>query len=84
MHITLTVDEQIAAALKRRAQETGKSFDTVVNETFQAGLEAIHALPRARPYRVSPVSLGAPRQGIDLDKALQLAGELDDEDLASE
>lgn len=82
MRTTLTIDDRIAAALKRRALETGKSFKAVVNEALQAGLEASHTLPRARPYRVEPVSLGEPRPGIDLDKALRLAGELEDEELA--
>ncbi|HEX7028710.1 MAG TPA: DUF2191 domain-containing protein [Gammaproteobacteria bacterium] len=81
MRTTLTLDDKLAAALKKRAFETGKSFKEVVNETLQAGLTANQALPKPKPYKVKPVSMGGPQPGINLDKALQLAGELEDEEL---
>lgn len=82
MRTTLTIDDQIAAILKKRAFETGKSFKDVVNEALRAGLESGQALAKARPYKIMPVSLGEPQPGINLDKALQLAGELEDIELA--
>lgn len=78
MRTTLTIDDALAEELKRRALETGKPFKRVVNETLMAGLQQ-QAVPKARPYRLNPVSLGAPRAAVNLDKALRLADELEDE-----
>ena len=52
MRTTLTLDEQIAKALKSAAQRTGRPFKQVVNETLRAGLVAAHVSAKARPYRV--------------------------------
>lgn len=82
MRTTLTLDDELAAALKKRAFETGKSFKEVVNEAVRAGLESERALPRPKPYSVEPISLGDPLPGVDLDKAVTLAGELEDDELA--
>lgn len=81
MRTTLTLDDQLAAALKKRAFETGKSFKEVVNEALRTGLNADQALPKAKPFKVKAVSMGGPLPGINLDKALQLAGELEDEEI---
>jgi hypothetical protein len=82
MRTTLTIDDKLAAALKKRAFETGKSFKEVVNEVLRAGLMADQASPpKAKPFKIKPMSLGGPQPGINLDKANQLAGELDDEEL---
>lgn len=82
MRTTLTLDDDIAAALKEAAYRTGRSFKAAVNETLRAGLAAIEAPPRRKRYRVVPASLGGVRPGIDLDKALQLADALEDEGIA--
>lgn len=81
MRTTLTLEDTIAEALKKRAYETDRSFKEVVNETLRAGLEQSRDLPSPRRYRLKPASLGTPRANIDLDKALQLAGTLEDEEL---
>jgi hypothetical protein len=81
MRTTLTIDDKLAAALKKRAFETGKSFKEVVNEALRAGLTAGQAQPKPKPFKVKPVSMGGPQPGINLDKALQLAGELEDEEI---
>lgn len=82
MRTTLTLDDELAAALKKRAYETGRPFKEVVNEALRTGLEAGRVLPRPRPYTVEPAALGEPLPGIDLDKALRIAGELEDDELA--
>lgn len=82
MRTTLTIDDQLATALKKRAFETGRSFKDVVNEALRLGLDAGRALPKPRPYRIKPVSLGRPLPGIDLTKANRLAGDLEDEEYA--
>ena len=47
MRTTLTLDEQIAKALKEVAHRTGKPFKQVVNEALRAGLAAGHASAKA-------------------------------------
>ena len=77
MRTTLTLDDQIAKALKSLAHQSGKSFKQVLNETLRAGLAACGAL-KARPYRIKAASLGGVLPGFDVDKALQLADTLED------
>lgn len=82
MRTTLTLDADLARALRQRAHETDRSFKEVVNEAIRAGL-ARPREPRRRPYRLKAVSLGGVRPGIDLDKALALAAALEDADIAA-
>ena len=83
MRTTLTIDDGIAKALKELAHRSNRSFKEVVNETLRAGLSAKRA-PKAKPYRVKPVSLGGVLPGVDLDKALALADALEDQEIAAE
>ncbi|MDA2939114.1 DUF2191 domain-containing protein [Acidobacteria bacterium AH-259-A15] len=82
MRTTLTIDDKLAEALKELAYTTNKSFKDVVNETLQAGLTTKSRPPRTKPYRVKPVSLGGAQAGVNLDKALQLADAIEDEEIA--
>jgi plasmid stability protein len=81
MRTTLTLDDDLAQALKERAFRTDSSFKAVVNEALRAGLAAGEAPPRPRRYRLKPVSLGGVRPGIDLDRALTLAESLEDREI---
>lgn len=81
MRTTLTLDNALAKELKRRAHESGRSFKDVVNEALRAGLEQGGGPPASRPYRLPATGLGAPRSDVDLDKALSLAGALEDAEL---
>ena len=83
MRSTLTLDDDIGDKLKRLAADSGKPFKRVVNETLQAGLRARKELRRGKPYRLQPVSLGGPREGVDLGKALGLADDLEDQEIAA-
>jgi hypothetical protein len=82
MRTTLTLDEQIAKALKNAAHRTGKPFKQVVNEALRAGLAARHASAKARRYRLKPAALGGVIGNVDLHKALQLADALEDREIA--
>jgi hypothetical protein len=82
MRTTLTIDDRIAEALKETAHRTGKPFKAVVNETLQLGLMARRQLPKSKPYRLTPVSLGGVLPGVNLDKALALADAIEDEEIA--
>ena len=75
---TLTLDDRIAKALKALAHRSGKPFKQVVHETLQTGLTA-KEIPKPRPYRLKPVSLGGVLPGINIDTALRLAAALEDE-----
>lgn len=81
MRTTLTLDPDVAGDLKRRARRTGQPFRQVLNDAVRAGLRAQDA-PKPRRYRLKPVSMGGPLPGINLDKTLQLAADLEDEDIA--
>jgi hypothetical protein len=81
MRTTLTLDKDVAAALKAEARRSGRPLKGVVNETLRAGLLARKA-PASRRYRLKPVHLGGVVPGIDLDKALRLAEALEDEAIA--
>lgn len=62
---------------RRIARERGLSFKQALNTAVRAGL----AGPvRETEYRVPARSLGL-RPGVDLDKVLQLAGDLEDEEI---
>lgn len=82
MRTTLTLDDELAAALKSKAEQMGLPFKTVVNSVVRLGLEAELAPPPARIYHLEPASLGESRTEYDLDKALQLADAIEDSELA--
>ena len=71
---TVTLDQDVAAALQRLSQERGVSFKEAVNSTLRAGP---HGGRRAKPYRVPTRRLGL-RPDIDLDAALRLAADSED------
>ena len=77
MRTTLTIEDSLASELKKRALETGKPFKQVVNEALLNGLQQ-KAVRKPKAYRLKPASLGAPLPGVNLDKALLLADELED------
>lgn len=81
MRTTLTIDDEIAVSLKDLAHRSGRSFRQVVNDALRKGAHALEN-PEARPYRLSPTSLGLLRSNINLDKALNLADEREDAAIA--
>lgn len=81
MRTTLTIEDELAEALKEAAYRSKKSFKELVNETLRAGLEAKQRPRRPKSYTIEPVSLGGVLPGIDLDKALQVADALEDDEI---
>ena len=76
MRTTLTLDDDLAGLLKRRARALGIPFREAVNRTIRTGLgEAGAARPGPAPKTI-PHSFGF-RPGIDLDKLGQLADEVE-------
>lgn len=78
MRTTLTLDDDLAGLLKRRARELGIPFKEAVNRTIRAGLGEAAATRRHPAPKTIPHSFGF-RPGIDLDKLGQLADELEAE-----
>ena len=81
MRTTLTLDDDVAALLKEKARRQDLTFRKAVNDALRAGLSRTGA-GRPRRYRLKPAPLGGPLPGIDLDKALGLAGTLEDLEIA--
>ena len=79
MRTTVTLDPDVAARLRRLAQERGASFKSTINETLRAGLEARRT--SGRRYEEQTLDLGVV-PGIDLTKALGLASDLEDAAIA--
>ncbi len=76
MRTTVTLDPDVAAKLKAEARERDISFKEALNSSVRRGLSNAEAKPQ--PYRLpTPQRLEA-RSGVNLDKALRLAGEIED------
>jgi hypothetical protein len=76
---TVTLDDDLAEMLRQRARERDAPFKRVLNEAIRAGLA--DGARTARPYRMKPRRPLSVRPGIDLTKALQLAADLEDEEI---
>lgn len=73
MRTTVTLDPDTAALVRRQMRERGQTFKEALNELLSTSAAAA---PR---FRTEVASMGRPT--VNLDRALQLAGELDDEEL---
>lgn len=78
MRTTVDLDPKLLDALRLEAVRRGVSLKALLNTVIRAGLAARVGEPVAT-YRVDTVSMGAPM--VDLNKALQLAGALEDDDI---
>jgi hypothetical protein len=74
---TMTLDDDVAEALRTLAHERRQPFKQVVNETLRQALTPDQAAP-AKPY-TTVSAMGVPR--VDLTKALQFASELEDQEI---
>ena len=71
MRTTLTLDEDVAARLRERARQTGKSFKAVVNETLRQGLSTKRALAPHGRFAVRARNLEL-RPGLSYDNVAEL------------
>jgi hypothetical protein len=76
MRTTLTLDEDVAAQLKAITRERGISFKEAVNSALRAGFARGREQQRFR-QRTHRMDL---RPDVDLDRALELATALEDEE----
>jgi hypothetical protein len=79
MRTTVRLDPDVAAKLRALARRRGISFGQALNQVARAGLQTRRQAPPPPPTRYTqPMGL---RPGINLDKALQLAAALEDEEI---
>ena len=78
MGTTVTLDPDVAAKLQSRARSRGISFKEVINDALRVGLCAQDV--RSKSFKVLAKPMGQ-RAGVDLDRALGLAGDLEDMEL---
>lgn len=78
MRTTLTLEDDLAAKLRQVAHERKISFKAALNGALRAGLAGGHTT--GKRYRMPTKDMGV-RQGVDLDRALRLAGELEDAEI---
>ena len=77
MRTTISLDEGLAADLKRRARTEGKSVSAVIAEALRAQLAKRPTPAKTRPFRLITVKGGGVRPGIDLTN-LRTIEETDD------
>lgn len=77
MRTTLTIDDDVAMALKALARNSGMTFKAVVNDVMRRGLmTGEKPAPAREPFRVASVRRGF-LPGIDPLKLNQLVDELE-------
>jgi hypothetical protein len=77
---TVTLEPDAEALVKRLMRERDMSFKQAVNHAIRTGLTPA---AQGKPFRTRTHDLGV-RAGVDLDKALQLAGEFEDQEIVRE
>ncbi|MBA3310014.1 MAG: antitoxin [Nocardioidaceae bacterium] len=78
MRTTVTLDPDVETVIKRVMRERGVTFKEAVNDAIRAGATG----PGRPPPKAFPThDMGEPI--VDVTKALRLAGELEDQDLAA-
>jgi hypothetical protein len=72
----VTLDPDTDQIVRRRMRERGMSFKEALNDAIRSGATA----PAARtPFRTETAAMG--ESTVNLDRALQLAGDLEDDEL---
>jgi len=79
MRTTVTLDPDVEALLKRVMRERDLSFKEALNNALRDALARGRQAP-AKPFRTKTFNMGV-KPGVNLSKALQLAGELEDEEI---
>ncbi len=77
MRTTVTLEPDVEALVKKLMHERGVSFRTAINYAVRLGLTDG---TESRRFETRTRSMGR-REGVDLTKALQLAGDLEDEEI---
>jgi hypothetical protein len=75
---TIDLDPDVDARLRALARERGVPLRTVINDALRAGTHPEHG--RRERYVLPTYPLGI-RPGVNIDKALQLAAEDEDQEI---
>ena len=78
MRTTVTLDPDVEARLRKVMRERGLSFKAALNAAIRAGLSSARTAPR--PFTQRTFNLGL-KPGVSLTQALQLAGDIEDEEI---
>jgi hypothetical protein len=73
---TVTLDDDTLALIQRLMKERGVSFKKALNDAIREGAQYRSGPP---PFETRTADLGVPT--VNLDRALQIAAELEDEEL---
>ncbi|MBW0014128.1 antitoxin [Mycobacterium sp.] len=76
MRTTVTLDDDVVQLLRGRMKEQRVSFKKALNDAVR---DAANQRPRAYTFTTRTADLGVP--AINLDRALQIAADLEDEEL---
>ena len=80
MRSTVRIDDDLMMELKERARRENVSQTRMLNRLLRAGIQASRGRPAKKiRYKETTVAMGAPR--VELDKALALAADLEDEEI---
>lgn len=77
MRISVTLDPDTESLLRREMERRGVSFERALNDAIRAGMPGFGS---PEPTRTPAVDMG--ESTVDLDRALQLSGEIEDEHLS--
>lgn len=72
MRTTITLEEGLAADVKRVARRDGKSVSAVIAEALRAQLAKREPSRKPRPFRLITVKGGGVRPGVDVNKSRTL------------
>lgn len=75
MRTTVTLDPDTEQMIRRRMREQKSSFKQALNDAIREGCSK----PADRAFSTAPASMGRPR--LNLDRSLQIAAELEDDEL---
>lgn len=78
MRTTVTLDEDVIAALRSAMRERGLSFKEALNSAVRSGL--LVANPPVRPYRVTPFTAQI-HPGVDVAKISRLLADWEDDEI---
>jgi hypothetical protein len=79
MRSTITLDPHVAQLLEEEVRERDITFKEAVNSAIRAGIKGSSA---KRPrFRQQTFAMGPPAPGFNWDKALQIASQLEDDEI---
>lgn len=76
MRTTVTLDPDTEQIVRRRMRERGMSFKEALNDAIRSAVVADEGVPA---FRTETAAMGESR--VNLDRALQLAADLEDDEL---